>query len=153
MPYGYPPEFRHRVLGPIAAALGVSDQTIYVWRRQELIDTGVEPSLSSVEAAGLRAAKRRIVAFETESAVTRTGERHPCLDESRTAERLAATRWCRLLVGVDRMEHRPESLAPLAGPVARRRLIVFRSDSGDVALSGHTQTPQEPHTPPRNDAK
>ncbi len=27
-----------------------------------------------------------------------------------------------------------------------------QSDSGDVALSGHTQTPQEPHTPPRNDA-
>ncbi len=49
MPYRYPPEFRRRVLdsiasgrsvASIAADLGVSDQTIYTWRKQELIDTG-----------------------------------------------------------------------------------------------------------------
>ncbi len=80
MPYRYPPEFRRRVLdliasgrsvASIAADLGVSDQTIYTWRKQELIDTGVEPGLSSVEAAELRAAKRRIAELESELAVTR----------------------------------------------------------------------------------
>jgi transposase len=80
MPYRYSPEFRRKVLDLIAdgrsvasivADLGVSDQTIYTWRKQELIDTGVEPGLSSVEAAELRAAKRRIAELETELAVTR----------------------------------------------------------------------------------
>ena len=80
MPYRYPPEFRRRVLdlitsgrsvASIAADLGVSDQTIYTWRKQELIDTGVEPGLSSVEAAELRVAKRRIAELEAELAVTR----------------------------------------------------------------------------------
>jgi len=80
MPYRYPPEFPRRVLDLIASGrsvasiavdLGVSDQTIYTWRKQELIDTGVEPGLSSVEAPELRAAKRRIAELETELAVTR----------------------------------------------------------------------------------
>jgi transposase-like protein len=80
MPYRYPREFRRRVLDLIAAGrsvasiavdLGISDQTIYTWRKQELIDTGVEPGLSSVEAAELRGAKRRIAELETELAVTR----------------------------------------------------------------------------------
>ena len=80
MPYRYPPEFRRRVLdliatgrsvASIAADLGVSDQTIYTWRKQELIDTGVEPGLTTVEAAELRGAKRRIRELETELAVTR----------------------------------------------------------------------------------
>ena len=80
MPYRYPPEFRRRVLdliaagrsvASIAADLGVSDQTIYTWRKQELIDTCVEPGLTTVEAAELRAAKRRITELETELSVTR----------------------------------------------------------------------------------
>jgi transposase-like protein len=80
MPYRYPSEFRRRVLdlvasgrsvASIAADLGVSDQTIYTWRKQELVDTGVEPGLTSVEAAELRAAKCRIFELETELAVTR----------------------------------------------------------------------------------
>ena len=80
MPYRYPPEFRRRVLDLIASGrsvasipvdLGVSDQTIYTWRKQELIDIGVEPGLTTVEAAELRAAKRRIVELETELSVTR----------------------------------------------------------------------------------
>jgi transposase len=55
----------------IAADLGVSDQTIYTWRKQELIDTCVEPGLTTVEAAELRAAKSRITELETELSVTR----------------------------------------------------------------------------------
>jgi transposase-like protein len=62
MPFRYPPEFPRKVLDLVAAGrsvaliaadLRVSDQTVYIWRRQELIDTGVEPGLSSVEVAGL----------------------------------------------------------------------------------------------------
>jgi transposase-like protein len=80
MPYRYPPEFRRKVLDLIAAGrsvasvaadLGVNDQTIYTWRRQEPVDTGQAPGLTSVEAAELAAARRRIRELETELAVTR----------------------------------------------------------------------------------
>ena len=49
VPKRYPEEFRRKVLdlvasgrpvAQIAADLGISDQTIYGWRKQELIDTG-----------------------------------------------------------------------------------------------------------------
>ena len=52
MPKRYPEEFRRKVLdlvaagrpvAQIAADLGISDQTIYGWRKQELIDTGQLP--------------------------------------------------------------------------------------------------------------
>ena len=68
MPFRYPAEFRRKVLDLVAAGrpvtqvaedLGVTAQTIYNWRNQELIDTGVEPGLSSVQLTGLRAARRR----------------------------------------------------------------------------------------------
>ncbi len=48
---GYPGEFRQRVLdlvaagrsvGDIARELGISDQTVYSWRRQERIDQRLE---------------------------------------------------------------------------------------------------------------
>ena len=51
---GYPPEFRRRVLDLIEAGrkiaevaddLGISDQTIYSWRRQDRIDRGLEAVL------------------------------------------------------------------------------------------------------------
>ena len=80
MPYRYPPEFRRRVLDLLADGrwvaslskdLGVSDQTIYNWRRQDLIDRGVEPGSTSAEQAELRAARRRIAELETELAVTK----------------------------------------------------------------------------------
>ena len=72
---GYPPEFRRTVLdlveagrpiAEIAQALGISDQSIYTWRRQDRIDRGLEPGLSSVEQGELVAAKRRIAELETE---------------------------------------------------------------------------------------
>ncbi|MGW3247300.1 transposase [Streptomyces sp. NPDC001070] len=49
MPRTYPPEFRCKVLDPVASGrkvadvtrlLGIGDQTIYMWRRQHPIDTG-----------------------------------------------------------------------------------------------------------------
>lgn len=80
MPYRYPPEFRRKVLDLLAAGrsvasvasdLGVSGQTIYNWRKQDAIDKGQAPGLSSAEQAELRAARRRITELETELAVTR----------------------------------------------------------------------------------
>ena len=72
---GYPPEFRRKVLdlvqagrpiADVAKALGISDQSISTWRRQDRIDRGLEPGLSSAEKSELAAAKRRIAELETE---------------------------------------------------------------------------------------
>ena len=77
---GYPPEFRRRALdlvaqgrsvAEVARLLEVSDQTIYTWRRQELIDRGEVPGLSTTEQAELRAARQRIRELEAELAVHR----------------------------------------------------------------------------------
>ena len=72
---GYPPEFRRKVLdlieagrpvAEVAAALGISDQSIYTWRRQDRIDRGLEAGLTSAEKGELAAARRRITELETE---------------------------------------------------------------------------------------
>ena len=66
---GYPPEFRRRALDLLAAGrratdlardLGVSSQTLYLWRHQEQIDRGLVAGLTSTERTELAAAKRRI---------------------------------------------------------------------------------------------
>ncbi|MER5665950.1 transposase [Streptomyces mirabilis] len=68
MPRSYPPEFRRKVLGLVASGrkvaevarlLGTSDQTIYVWRRQHLIDTGQLPGTNSSDLSELAAARKR----------------------------------------------------------------------------------------------
>jgi transposase-like protein len=53
-----------RKVTDVASDLGVSNQTIYTWRRQERIDRGLVPDLSSVERHELAAAKRRIRELE-----------------------------------------------------------------------------------------
>ena len=77
---GYPAEFRRKVLdlvesgrpvAEVAKALGISDQTIYTWRRQDRIDKGLEPGLTSGEKSELATAKQRIAALEAELAVHR----------------------------------------------------------------------------------
>jgi transposase-like protein len=77
---GHSAEFRRKVLdlvetgrsvAAVAADLGISPQTIYVWRRQDRIDSGIEAGLSSAERAELAAAKRRITELETELAIHR----------------------------------------------------------------------------------
>ncbi len=78
MPKRYPEEFRRKVLdlvgagrpvAQIAADLGISDQTIYTWRRQELIDTGKLPGLNQAEQAELAAANKRIRELKNEVAM------------------------------------------------------------------------------------
>ncbi len=77
---GYPPEFRRKVLDLVEAGrsiadvahdLGMSEQSIDIWRRQDRIDRGLVPGLSSVEKAELVAAKKRIAELETELAISR----------------------------------------------------------------------------------
>ena len=77
---GYPPEFRRKVMdlidagrkvADVARDLGISDQSIYTWRRQDRIDRGLEPGLTSEEKTELAAAKRRIAELETELAASR----------------------------------------------------------------------------------
>jgi transposase len=94
---GYPPEFRRKVLDLVAAgrpiaevakALGISAQSIYTWRRQDRIDNGLTPGLSSPEQEELAAARRRIAQLKTELAVTRRAaellkEQAPPFDGSR----------------------------------------------------------------------
>jgi transposase len=77
---GYPAEFRRKVLDLIEAGrsiadvahdLEISEQTIYTWRRQDRIDRGLVPGLTSAEKAELMAAKKRIADLEAELAVSR----------------------------------------------------------------------------------
>ena len=83
MARGYPPEFKRRVLDLIAAGrkvadiardLGVSGQTIYNWRRQDRIDRGLEPGLSSTELEELAKARRRIAELEAEVAAMKRSQ-------------------------------------------------------------------------------
>ena len=77
---GYPAEFRRKVLdlleagrsiADVAHDLEISEQTIYTWRRQDRIDRGLVPGLTSAEKAELTAAKKRIADLEAELAVSR----------------------------------------------------------------------------------
>ena len=77
---GYPPEFRRKVLdlvasgrpiAEVAQVLGISSESIYTWRRQDRIDKGLTPGLSSVERSELSAAKKRIAELETELTIHR----------------------------------------------------------------------------------
>ena len=58
-------------MSEIAAELGVSEQTIYTWRRQARIDAGLEAGLTTSEQAELAAARRRIRELEAELAIHR----------------------------------------------------------------------------------
>lgn len=80
MPRRYPAEFRRKVLDLVAAGrpvaqvahdLQISAQAIYTWRRQQLIDSGQIPGLSSTDQAELVAARKRIAELENELAIHR----------------------------------------------------------------------------------
>ncbi|MFJ1561478.1 transposase [Streptomyces mirabilis] len=73
MSRSYPPEFRRKVLDLVASGrkvaevaqlLGISDQTIYVRRRQHLIDTGQLPGTNSTGQSELAVARKRIAELE-----------------------------------------------------------------------------------------
>ena len=75
MPRHYPAELRRRtcerllageVVKDLGAELGISEHTLYRWRRQALIDAGQRPGAKSYEADPLQAARRRIIELEAE---------------------------------------------------------------------------------------
>ena len=79
-PWGYPAEFRKRVVdlveagrpvAQVAAELGISDQSIYTWRRQARIDAGVEPGMSTEEHAESAALRKQVRELECELAIHR----------------------------------------------------------------------------------
>jgi transposase-like protein len=51
--------------------LGISDQTIYSWRRQQLIDSGQLPGMTSQDSAHLVAVSERVAELEAELAIHR----------------------------------------------------------------------------------
>jgi len=73
----YPADFRRGVLDLVASGrsvtevardVGISNQTIYAWRRQEAVHAGLIAGPTSAELAELVAARRRIRELETELA-------------------------------------------------------------------------------------
>jgi transposase-like protein len=80
MPRKYPAEVRRQVIelarsgtkmAQLAETFGMSDATIYTSLKQERVDRGEVPGLSTEEALDLAAAKRRVKQLETELAVSR----------------------------------------------------------------------------------
>ncbi|HUY09663.1 MAG TPA: transposase [Chloroflexota bacterium] len=75
MPRHYPAALRRRTCGrmlageavkDLVAELEISQETLYKWRRQALIDAGQRPGLKSYQADPLLAARRRIKELEAE---------------------------------------------------------------------------------------
>jgi transposase-like protein len=60
-----------RTVAEAAAAVGVSEATLYRWMAQDRIDRGEQPGLPSAERAELVAAQRRIRELETELEITK----------------------------------------------------------------------------------
>jgi putative transposase len=54
----------------VARDLQISDQTIYTWRRQDLIDRGLRTGSTASENAELAVARKRIAPLEAELAAT-----------------------------------------------------------------------------------
>ena len=80
MPSRYPVEVRKQVVelarsgtrvAQLAETFGMSEAVIYGWLKQERIDRGEAPGLSTEGQMELAAAKRRIRQLETELAVSR----------------------------------------------------------------------------------
>jgi transposase len=80
VPRRYPAEFRRKVLdlveagrpvAPVAHDLDISAQCIYTWRKQQLIDRGQLPGITSTDHAELMAARKRIAELENELAIHR----------------------------------------------------------------------------------
>jgi putative transposase len=78
MPKRFPSEYRARVLAlldagrsvkDVAADLGISQATIYGWRKQHQIDLGLRPGVGTEQSGELAAARRRIRELEEQVAI------------------------------------------------------------------------------------
>ena len=77
---GHPAEFRRKALGlvqdgrsvvDVAHDLDISTETVYAWRRQDRIDQGLDPGLTSTEKSELAVANKRIAELEAKLAIHR----------------------------------------------------------------------------------
>ena len=80
MPRHYPAELRRQTCERMLAGetvkdlvveLGISEHTLYRWRRQALVDAGRRPGAKSYEADPLQQARRRIKELEAELKVVK----------------------------------------------------------------------------------
>ncbi len=80
MPRAYPAEFRARAVALVRAGkeqkqtatdLGIHPVTLSKWVKQDRIDRGEVPGISSNESVELRASRRRIGELETELLIVR----------------------------------------------------------------------------------
>jgi transposase len=60
-----------RPVAQVAYDLDISAQVIYTWRRQQLIDSGQVPGMTSADHVELVAARKRIAELEHELAIHR----------------------------------------------------------------------------------
>ncbi len=59
----------------VAYELGISAGCLHTWVRQDRIDRGERPGVSTAESAELRAARKRIRELETELAIIRAASK------------------------------------------------------------------------------
>src|SRR5215208_3129000 len=80
MPRMYPASVRRQIIvrlrsgesvAAVAVDTGICEATLFRWKRQALIDSGVIEGIPSMDADELAAAHRRIAALEAELALTR----------------------------------------------------------------------------------
>ena len=80
MPRPYPPEFRQRALDlvrsgrsvpEVAKLIAVAGSCLYRWKKQDLVDRGLEPGTSQAESAELVAARQKIRDLEEENKILR----------------------------------------------------------------------------------
>jgi len=80
MPRKYPDEFRSRAVALVRAGqtvtktaddLGITSSCLYGWVKQDRINRGEIPGVSTAESRELRKAKRRIREFEDEVEILR----------------------------------------------------------------------------------
>ena len=80
MPRPWPPKFRARAVALVrsgkqvkqtAYELGISAGCLHTWVRQDQIDRGERPGVSTSESVELRAARKRIRELEAELAIIR----------------------------------------------------------------------------------
>ncbi|UFU03845.1 IS3 family transposase [Ruania suaedae] len=143
MPRPYPPEFRARAIALVregrqvkqtAKDLGIHTVTLHSWLRQDEIDQGRRPGLSSGESAELRAARGRVRQLEQEIAILRRAatwldeeggagpkRAHPVIDRLVDAGAPAST-CCRLL-GLSRQGYYRYRKRPTSATELRRRWL------------------------------
>jgi putative transposase len=80
MPRPYPAEFRQRALDlvrsgrsvpEVAKLLGIAESCLYRWKKQDLVDRGLEPGTREIASAELVAARQRIRDLEEENKILR----------------------------------------------------------------------------------